>query len=94
MGAMTVEIRTTPLAYEAYVEGVQVGELIYAKTGDRVTLLHTEVFPAAEGKGVGGALVRAAIDDARAKGWKIIATCPFAAAWFDRHPDEADIRIG
>lgn len=91
---MSLEIRTTALAYEAYLDDVRVGDLSFSKTGNQVTLLHTEVYPEAEGKGVGGALVRAATDDARANGWEIIATCPFAASWYDRHPDEADVRIG
>lgn len=91
---MDVEIRTTALAYEAYLGGTRVGELAFSKTDSVVTLLHTEVFPEAEGKGVGSALVRAAADEARTNGWQIIATCPFAASWFDRHPDEADVRVG
>ena len=91
---MSVEIRSTPSAYEAYLDDKKVGELTFSMNGTEVDLQHTEVYPEAEGQGVGGALVRAAANAARTNGWQIIATCPFAATWFDRHPSEADVRIG
>jgi len=28
---------------------------------------------------------------ARAEGFKIVPSCPYASAWFARHPDEADL---
>lgn len=91
---MSVEIRSTDSGYEAYLDGSRVGELEYAKTDHQVEVLRTEVESQAEGRGVGSALVRAAVADARSNNWGIIATCPFTASWFDRHPDEADVRVG
>lgn len=54
-------------------------------------LQHTVVPEADRGHGVGGALVRAAFDHARATGAKVIPTCPFVKAWLERHPNERDI---
>ncbi len=54
-------------------------------------LQHTAVPQAARGKGVAGALVRAALDDARKNGEKIIPTCPFVASWLGRHPEYRDL---
>ena len=52
---------------------------------------HTEVEPAFEGKGVGAALARAALDDARERNLTVIATCPFVAGWMRRHPEYHDV---
>ena len=40
-----------------------------------------EVPPADEGKGIGARLVRAALDDARQRGFKIVPACSFVAAF-------------
>jgi hypothetical protein len=89
---VSVEIRTTALAYEAYVDGVRVGELAFSRQGNEFTALHTEVDPAAGGKGVGTALVLALLDGVRAVDGKVVALCPFVAAYFDRHPELASLR--
>ncbi|MEU6943009.1 GNAT family N-acetyltransferase, partial [Streptomyces rubiginosohelvolus] len=37
------------------------------------------------------ALVRTALDEARAARLRVLATCPFFAAWIARHPDYQDL---
>jgi uncharacterized protein len=59
------------------------------KTG--ILFPHTEVPPAFEGKGVGGALVRAGMAFARERGEKVIPVCPFVAAYITRHPEYHDL---
>ena len=54
-------------------------------------LQHTVVPPEARGGGVGDALVRAAVAHARAEGVRLLPTCPYVAAWAQRHPQEADV---
>jgi predicted GNAT family acetyltransferase len=49
---------------------------------------HTEVFEQFEGKGVGSALVRGALDAERAAGRKIVPLCPFVARYIREHHDE------
>ena len=61
--------------------------LSYVRNGDTFDLQHTIVPPEMGGKGVGGALVRAAIGYARAEGLQLIVTCPFAKSWLEKHPD-------
>ena len=56
-----------------------------------ITLVHTEVPPALGGRGVGSTLVRGALDAIRAKGLKVIAKCPFVAAWMGKHPEFNDL---
>lgn len=69
--------------------------LAYDKKEDgTLDLHHTAVPPSLEGKGVGGQLVRYAIDHARSEGIKIIPTCSFVRSWLDRHPEQADVVAG
>jgi hypothetical protein len=42
---------------------------------------------------VGEALVRAAVEHARAENLKLVATCRYVAAWLARHPREADVFV-
>ena len=53
--------------YEAHVEDQLAGFAEYQLATDLIVLTHTEVDPAYEGQGVGGALARAAMDDVRAR---------------------------
>ena len=55
---------------------------------DVLDLQHTEVPPAGRGKGVGDALVRAALAYALERGARVMATCPYVQAWLRRHPEE------
>jgi predicted GNAT family acetyltransferase len=63
------------------------------RRGDGVlTILHTEVPKALEGRGIGSALIRGVLDIARRQGLRVNAVCPFAKAYIERHPDYADLR--
>lgn len=74
--------------YEARIGGVLAGFSAYRLAGDEITFVHTEVDPKFEGKGVGSAIARYALDDVRAGGNRsVIPECPFIKAWIDRHPD-------
>ena len=65
--------------------------LVYQEVGGALDLQHTIVPEAARGRGVGAALVRAAVDHARRHDVKLVPSCPYVAAWLDRHPGEADV---
>ena len=64
-------------------------QLVYRVRGDRLVLVHTEVPEALNGRGIGGRLVRAAIERARRTGETVVPSCPFAAGWLRAHVDEA-----
>ncbi len=64
----------------------------YREEGDRLIFTHTEVPPADEGKGVATRLVRAALDDARRRGFKIVPACSFVVAFVRRHREYNDAR--
>ncbi|WP_308279804.1 GNAT family N-acetyltransferase [Phycicoccus mangrovi] len=84
-----VEVIKDDKAWMARVDGHAAGQLAYRNSldGSAVVLVHTEVGPEFEGRGVGSALVRAAVDDLAAHGRTVRPDCPFAAEWLRRHPD-------
>ena len=80
--------------YEAHLDGELAGVLEYRDTRARIALIHTEVLPVHEGRGVGSALVRFALDDARRRELRVIATCPYVKEYLTRHPELGDIVVG
>ena len=72
-----------------HLEGGALAELDYELKGDRFFLLHTEVPEQLEGQGLGGRLVRSALDRARREQLTIVPWCPFARRWLKEHSDEA-----
>lgn len=67
-------------------------ELFYGEFAEDVLdLQHTEVPPSGRGKGVGDALVRAALRYARERGARVMATCPYVRVWLRRHPEERPV---
>ena len=63
----------------------------YRRSGDVLTILHTEVPQALEGRGIGSALARGLLDLARAQKLKVKPRCPFVAAYIKKHPEYADL---
>jgi predicted GNAT family acetyltransferase len=77
--------------YEARLGDEVVGWVDYGRVGTRLLAVHTEVLPEYGGRGIGSALVRHVLADARANGLKITPRCPLFAAHFQRHPENADL---
>ena len=77
--------------YEAHIDGELAGFAAYRLPPGAIVFIHTEVQPAYEGHGVGGAIARFALDDARSRGLEIVVVCPFIRAWIERHHDYADL---
>jgi predicted GNAT family acetyltransferase len=96
MGGVAVTVTDVPdrERFEAHDEdGALAGVLTYQLTGGIVAYTHTKVDPAFEGRGVGSALARAAMDDAKAKGRSVVPICPFVSEWLTRHPDYEPIVV-
>jgi predicted GNAT family acetyltransferase len=77
--------------YEVRLDGVVAGFVVYHRIGGRIYLVHTEVDPAFEGKGIGSALAKGVLDAERAAGEPVVPLCPFIRGYIDRHPDYADV---
>ncbi|WP_406206483.1 GNAT family N-acetyltransferase [Kitasatospora sp. NBC_01560] len=90
---MTVTVRDAEAdsRFEAWTGDTLAGFAEYMRSDHLVVFPHTVVEPAFEGQGIGGALARAALDDARRRGLPVLATCPFIKAWMVRHPEYAEL---
>jgi predicted GNAT family acetyltransferase len=88
---VTVSDRPNELRYEIEVDGEVAGFINYRREPGVIELVHTDVDPRSEGKGVGAALVQGALDDVRARGLKVRPFCPFVAAYIRRHPEYQDL---
>jgi predicted GNAT family acetyltransferase len=67
------------------------GLAAYERRGDTLVFTHTEVDPDAGQSGLGGTLVRAALDDVRSQGGSVVAQCSFVRGWIERHPEYQDL---
>jgi predicted GNAT family acetyltransferase len=88
---VTVTDRPNELRYEIEVDGEVAGFINYRREPGVIEMVHTDVDPRWEGKGVGAALVEGALDDVRARGLKVRPYCPFVAAYIRRHPGYQDV---
>lgn len=59
----------------------------YRRVDGVMHLVHTEVPPALEGRGIAARLVRAALDHALANGLKVLPRCSYVRAYMRRHPE-------
>lgn len=75
--------------YEVRLDGELGGIAQYTVADGVVTFTHTEV--AIEGRGLGGKLVRQALEDVRAKGLTVVPQCPFVRDYIGKHPELAEV---
>ncbi|WP_210439376.1 GNAT family N-acetyltransferase [Nocardioides xinjiangensis] len=71
-----------------------VGLLAYRLEGDVIDLAHTEVPEAFSGEGHAATLASSALDDARARGLRVVPSCTYVASYVEKHPEYADLVAG
>jgi uncharacterized protein len=93
MSALAATVRDNSAAhrYELLLDGELVGDLLYRTRDDVVTLIHTEVVPRLEGRGLGEQLVAGALADIHERGLQIVPLCPFVAAYIRHHREYDDL---
>ncbi len=91
---MDIKVQLNPQAkrFETTVEGIS-AFLTYTLEEKVLTLLHTEVPPALEGRGIGSRLAGSALDYARQQDLKVVAKCSFVAKYIERHQEYADLLV-
>jgi uncharacterized protein len=77
--------------FEILVGSTRAGLAAYAVEDGAIRFTHTEIDDAYEGKGLGGTLVRGALDAVRARRLAVLPECPFVRGWIARHPDYVDL---
>jgi predicted GNAT family acetyltransferase len=58
-----------------------------------ITFTHTEVPKELSGQGIGTKLAHGALDQVRARGLKVVAQCPFIAAFIGKNPEFAGLLV-
>ena len=88
-GPSVLTIRHEPAAHRftADVEGATAFISYRQGQGAVLDLDHTYVPPAARGGGIASQLTAHALTFARDGGYKVVPSCPFVAAYIQRHPE-------
>jgi hypothetical protein len=63
----------------------------YRRVGEHVIIPHVEAPLALRGTGTAERLMMGIVEKARTKGFRITPTCTYAAIWFRRHKNAADV---
>lgn len=79
--------------YEVRLGDELVGFVDYILSEGRITFTHTEIDPSFEGRGLGSALIRGALDDVAAnpEARRVQPLCPFVKGWMQRHPEYLEL---
>ena len=73
-------------------EGQRLAELTYSRVGPHLVVIdHTEVDAKLQGLGIARRLLDTAVAWARATRTRVVATCPYAKAQFDKDPSIRDV---
>ena len=78
--------------YEGRLDGQLATVIDFRRRGDVLVFTHTGTEPQWRGRGLAAATTRQALEDVRAQGLTVQPVCPFVAAYFDEHPEVADLR--
>ena len=73
-------------------EMVEAGQTVFAdyrRAGARLFIDHVEAPVALRGTGAAGRFMEALVETARAEGATLVPICGYAAAWLQRHPQQA-----
>ena len=82
---ITIERNEATRRYELTLDGAIAGYAEFRTTPGRIIFTHTIVLPEHEGQGLGSRLAKFVLDDAVARGERIVPRCPFIAAYLRDH---------
>lgn len=90
---MAIDVRNNPEGnrYEVFLDDELAGFAAYRRSGNELTLTHTEVDPAFEGKGIGSGLARGVFDEARRSKLAVLPRCDFMKGYIARHDEYVDL---
>lgn len=79
--------------FELWTSDLLVGFCDYRMADGHMRLPHVEIEPELQGRGYGGMLTGAVLDECRSRGLKVEALCPFVVAYLEDHPEYSDIAV-
>ena len=85
--ALRIEHNPDESRYELFSDGERIGYTDYRLGDGTILFTYIEVEPALQGQGLASHLTKAALDDARDRGLKISARCPFIVDYLETHPE-------
>lgn len=88
---VVVQDRSERSRFEIEVDGELGGFAAYRVREGAVVIIHTEIDPRHRGRGVGQELARRTLDLLRARGARVVPSCPFFAAYIAEHAEYADL---
>ena len=90
---MDVEVTDNPdkARFEIVADGELAGFVLYHLRGHEIAFTHTQTDDRFRGHGLGSRLVRASLDDARARHLVVLPYCPFVQSWITEHREYADL---
>ena len=91
MDAVEVRHDAAAARYELIVEGAVIGLIDYRERAGSEVFTHTEVDPAHRGTGLAAVLVRAALDDVRARGRTVVPQCWYVADFIRDNAEYHDL---
>lgn len=81
--------------YEIHLDGARVGLMDYRIEDGEISLIHTEVTPAQQGKNLAAILLRESLQDVRESGGlKVIPICSYTVKYMEKHPETHDLLAG
>ena len=91
---MTIAIRHEPEARRFVADlGGKTAYITYRELDrDRLDLDHTYVPRELRGGGIASQLTVRALEYARERGRRVVPSCPFVAAYIERHPEYRELR--
>lgn len=91
---MDLEIQRNDHEYFALVDGAKAHLDFIEPRPHVLDFQHTKVPPELRGRGIADTLVRHALDDAKARGYTVIPTCPFVQRFLEHHPEYRAMTTG
>jgi predicted GNAT family acetyltransferase len=89
-----IEHTVTPSTGEFFVEreNIRLAEMVYSRAGEKLIIIsHTEVDEQLRGHGVARKLLDALVAWARESHTRVMATCPYAKAQFEKDASIQDV---
>lgn len=77
--------------FEIQLDRELAGFLLYRRHPTQIALLHTEIFPTFQGRGLASQLIGFVLDTARERGLEVLPVCPFVQDYIGKHPDYLDL---